>query len=491
MNNNPPGILVVDDEKGLRTGVKRLLEAEGFKVDIAENGTSGIKLGTEKEYDVAIIDLKMPDVDGLQVLKEIKRVFSNTICLIATAYSSYENAIDSIKFGAYSYIPKPFTSTELLERVNEAFERRKNILESEKWRREREESLLDIAFEKTRLNTIINSMAEGVLVVNRSGQVVLYNPNALKFLLLDKIKIEEYIVDKLHPDLSELINKILPFQPAGDKPVEQRTFSKEIIVNPEFAMEVSASPVPHPDGSLAGVVVLMKNITEAKKIETLKSQFVSMVSHELKAPIAAVYGYLQLLSDGSVKLADEQRRNFISRSKVRLDGLLKLVNDLLDISKMETKQRELKDYELSQSVKFALDTFQNEIKNKELHINLNIEKDLPLFKCDEDEINRIFTNLISNAIKYNKINGEINISISSDQDYIIIKVKDNGIGMKEKEQEKLFQEFYRAKNEFTKDISGTGLGLSIVKKIADSYSGRIEVESKWGSGTSIKICFPK
>jgi PAS domain S-box-containing protein len=491
MNNSSPCILVVDDEKGLRTGVKRLLEAEGFNVDIAENGNNGIKLGIEKEYDVAIIDLKMPDVDGLQVLKEIKKVYSNTICLIATAYSSYENAIESIKYGAFSYIPKPFTSTELLERVNEAFERRKILLESEKWKKEREESLLDIAFEKTRLNTIINSMAEGVLVVNRSGQVVLYNPNALKFLQLDKVKIEEYIVDKLHPDLSELINHILPFQPAGNKQVVQKTLSKEIVINPEFVMEISASPVPHPDGSLAGVVVLMKNITESKKIETLKSQFVSMVSHELKAPIAAVYGYLQLLSDASVKLADEQRRNFISRSKIRLDGLLKLVNDLLDISKMETKQRELKDYEISQSVKFALDTFQNEIKNKELHIDLNIENDIPLFKCDEEEISRIFTNLISNAIKYNKINGKINISLCSNPDNIIIQVKDNGIGMKEKEQEKLFQEFYRAKNEFTKNISGTGLGLSIVKKIVDSYSGRIEVQSQWGSGTSIQIYFPR
>jgi signal transduction histidine kinase len=490
MNNYNPSILVIDDEKGLRTGVKRLLEAEGFKVDIAENGTDGIRLGTAKEYDVAIIDLKMPDIDGLQVLKEIRKVYSNTICLIATAYSSYENAIESIKFGAYSYIPKPFTSAELLERVNEAFERRKVLLEAEKWRKEREESLLDIAFEKTRLNTIINSMAEGVLVVNRSGQVVLYNPNSLKFLQLDKIKIEEYIVNKLHPDLSELINTILPFQPAGDKPLEQKILSKEIIINPELVIEISASPVPHPDGSLAGVVVLMKNITESKKIETLKSQFVSMVSHELKAPIAAVYGYLQLLSDGSVKLADEQRRNFITRSKIRLDGLLKLVNDLLDISKMETRQRELKEHDLSKSVRFALDTFQNDIKNKEIHVNVNIE-DIPHFKCDEDEINRIFTNLISNAIKYNKINGDINIFISSDPDYIEIQINDNGIGMKDKEKEKLFQEFYRAKNEFTKNISGTGLGLSIVKKIVDSYSGRIEVESQWGSGTSIKICFPR
>ena len=106
-------------------------------------------------------------------------------------------------------------------------------------------------------------------------------------------------------------------------------------------------------------------------------------------------------------------------------------------------------------------------------------------------MNRIFTNLTSNAIKYNKINGEINISISSDQNHIVIQVKDTGIGMKNEEKEKLFQEFYRAKNEFTKNISGTGLGISIVKKIVDSYSGRIEVESHWGSGTSFKIYFPR
>jgi two-component system, OmpR family, phosphate regulon sensor histidine kinase PhoR len=115
---------------------------------------------------------------------------------------------------------------------------------------------------------------------------------------------------------------------------------------------------------LAGVVVVLRDITEMKKIETVKSQFVSMVSHELKAPVSAVYGFLQLLSDPSIQLSDEQKSNFISRSKIRLDNLLKLVNDLLDISRMEMKsvQRELKDFDLSNSVKYVLDTLQNEIK---------------------------------------------------------------------------------------------------------------------------------
>ncbi|HSP87256.1 MAG TPA: ATP-binding protein [Ignavibacteriaceae bacterium] len=484
MNTNSR-ILIIDDENGLRNGVKKLLEEEGFNVDSAAMGNEGIKLGRSNEYDVAIIDLKMPDVDGLQVLKEIKKVHPNTVCFISTAYASYENAIDSIKFGAYGYIPKPFTSQELLEKLEEGLVKRKLLVDSEKWKKEREEKLLEVAFEKTRLNTIINSMQEGVLVVNKTGQVVLFNPCTLKLLKIDKIKIEDFAADIIPGDLTELIVNV--FRSSGSK-----TYSKVLNINDELIVEAMASPVPHPNGSLAGVVVVLKDMTELKKIENIKSQFVSMVSHELKAPVAAVYGFLQLLSDNSINLTEEQRINFISRSKIRLDGLLKLVNDLLDISRMEMKvvQRELKDFDLSASIKYVLETLQNEMNQKQIQLGLNFQNNLPLFKCDEDEMNRVFTNLLSNAIKYNKVTGTILISISSTTNHIIVEVKDTGIGLNSNDKAKLFQEFFRAKNENTKNISGTGLGLSIVKRIVDSYSGKIEVESEYGKGTSFKIYFP-
>ena len=484
MNTNSR-ILIIDDENGLRNGVKKLLEEEGFNVDSAALGNEGIKLGRSNEYDVAIIDLKMPDVDGLQVLKEIKKVHPNTVCFISTAYASYENAIDSIKFGAYGYIPKPFTSQELLEKLEEGLVKRKLLVDSEKWKKEREEKLLEVAFEKTRLNTIINSMQEGVLVVNKTGQVVLFNPCTLKLLKIDKIKIEDFAADIIPGDLTELIVNV--FRSSGSK-----TYSKVLNINDELIVEAMASPVPHPNGSLAGVVVVLKDMTELKKIENIKSQFVSMVSHELKAPVAAVYGFLQLLSDNSINLTEEQRINFISRSKIRLDGLLKLVNDLLDISRMEMKvvQRELKDFDLSASIKYVLETLQNEMNQQQIQLGLNFQNNLPLFKCDEDEMNRVFTNLLSNAIKYNKVTGTILISISSTTNHIIVEVKDTGIGLNSNDKAKLFQEFFRAKNENTKNISGTGLGLSIVKRIVDSYSGKIEVESEYGKGTSFKIYFP-
>jgi PAS domain S-box-containing protein len=488
-NSHSPKILIIDDEKGLRIGTKRLLEGEGYSVETAENGYDGIKFGTTTEFDLAIIDLKMPDIDGIQVMKEILKVFPDTVCLIATGYASYETAVEAIKLGAFSYIPKPFTPEEIFQKLAQGYSRRELILEKKKWKQEREERLLEVAFEKSRLNTIINSITEGLLVVNKNGEAVLYNPNALKYLGFDQIKIEEHILDKLHPQIAELINKFL-----SSEKCEQKSFSSQIELKPnhELFIEATSSPVSNPDGTIAGVVVVLKDITELKKIEFLKSQFVSMVSHELKAPVAAVYGYLKLFSDPSIHLTEEQKLNYLNRSQIRLDGLLKMVNDLLDISRMELKtvNKEIKEIDLPAVIKPVIELFQIEIKKKNLTVNIKAPDKLPSLHADQDEISRLFTNLITNAIKYNKTDGQININISSSGNYIVTEINDTGIGLKPNEKAKLFQEFFRAKNEKTKDISGTGLGLSIVKRIVDSYSGKLEVESEFNVGTTFKIFLP-
>lgn len=488
-NNYKPTVLIVDDEKGLRLGAKRLLTGEGYVVTVAENGTEGIKYGTSEEFDLAIIDLKMPDVDGLEVLKKIREKYPNTVCFIATAYASYETAIESTKIGAQSYIPKPFTPEELLQHLKEGYQKRLLLIEAEKWRKEREERLLEVAFEKTRLNTIINSLTDGVLVVNKEGLAVLFNPAALHFLELDKIVVEEYILDKLHPEILELINKFLK---AETKELKSYTIQVELKPNRQFFIEATASPVYHPGDNLAGVAVVFKDITEFKRIEQIKSQFVSMVSHELKAPVAAVYGFLKLFDDDSIKLNEEQRKDYLKRSMIRLDGLLKMVNDLLDISRMELKtvKKEIKEINIPDIIHSVLELFQLEIKNKNLEVHLNIEQNVHNVLADAEEINRLFTNLISNAIKYNNDLGLISITIKTTGNFVVTEVKDNGIGLKPEEKAKLFSEFFRAKNERTKNIGGTGLGLSIVKRIVDSYSGKIEVDSEFGEGTSFRVYLP-
>jgi PAS domain S-box-containing protein len=484
-----PKVIIIDDEKGLRTGTQRLLQSEGYEVDTAENGTEGIRLAAENDYDLAIIDLKMPDIDGIEVLKEIKKNRPNTVCFIATAYASYETAIESTKTGAYSYIPKPFTPEELIQNLQQGYAYRILLVEAERLRKEREERLLEVAFEKTRLNTIINSITDGVLVVNKTGELVLYNTAALTYFELNQIIIGENILGILPKEVTELINKFLI---TGNHLDKSFTSQIELKPNRELFVDVTCSPVPHPDGSLAGVVTVIRNITEMKKVELVKSQFVSMVAHELKAPVAAVIGFINLINDKNINVSEVQRVDYLNRSYKRLNTLLEMVNDLLDISRMEIKkkEREIVELDIVEILKSNTEFLEMELKKKGVVVNFNIENNIPHIKADNNEISRLFTNIIGNALKYNKENGSINISVSHSGNYVTTKISDTGIGLKPEEQVKLFHEFYRVKNEKTRNIPGTGLGLSIVKRIVESYNGKIEVESEYGSGSTFIISLP-
>ena len=489
MIDNLPSVLVVDDEKGIRQGTKRVLEGEGYQVTTAENGSEGISYAKDQDFDIALIDLKMPDVNGIEVLKKVRESHPNTVCFITTAFASYDNAIESTKTGAFDYIPKPFTSEELIKKMKDGFHKRQLLLEEEKWKKEREERLLEIAFEKTRLRTIINSISDGVLVINKDGEAVLFNPAALKYLGLENIQIGENVTGKIHHKISELVNGIL-FPDNYDA----KSFSTVVHIKTDYELYINAtcSPVPHPDGSLAGVAVVLKDITELKQIEHLKSQFVSMVSHEVKAPIAAVYGFLQLMHDDKIELTEEQKRSYFQRSESRLDGLLKMVNDLLDISRMETKsvKREITDVSIPEIINSVYELFKLQMKENGIQFKFEQNHSEVFIKADRDEISRLFINLFSNAVKYNRKDGWININIEKNENFVVTTIEDSGCGLKPEEKEKLFTEFFRAKNEKTKDISGTGLGLSIVKRIVDSYSGKIEVESEFGIGTAFKIYLP-
>lgn len=489
MNNGKAKILIVDDERGLRLGTKRLLESEGYEVDTAENGEEGIRLGKSNDYDIAIIDLKMPDKDGIEVLQNIKTAFPNTVCIIATAYASYETAIQATKLGAYSYIPKPFTPDELLSQLKRAFEHRILTLESERLKKEREERLLELAYEKTRLNTVINSIVDGVLIVNKNGETALFNPAALKYLNLNDLPLEKYCLDILPSELAETIKKIIE-----KEKYEQTAYSTQIEIKPnkELVIEAVCSPIPHPNSQIAGAAVVISDITEHKKIEAIKNQFVSMVAHELKTPIAAVLGYIKIILDKSLNITPEQAESYLQRSYSRLQGLLEMVNDLLDISRMElkTKQLEIKELDLVEIIKSTIEFLEFEIEKKKIKTIFNPPAEFPKIKADQSQISRLFTNLISNAIKYNKEEGEIRIRLRVDGKYAVVEVEDTGIGMSEKEKANLFSEFYRIKNEKTRGIPGTGLGLSIVKRIVETYSGKIEVVSEPNKGSNFIVYLP-
>jgi len=484
-----PKVLVIDDEEALRIAVKRILEMEGFVVRLAMNGTEGIQRITEEDYDLAVIDLKMPDMSGLDVLKEIRHQRPNTVCLMATAYASYETAVEATKIGADGYILKPFTPEELIQHLNIAFEKRKFLVETERLKFEREQSLLEVAVERTRLKTIINSIHDGVLVINKRGELAYFNQAVLRLLDIEYIPIGIPIIEHLPVEIGNLIN-----QQFLEVEQQENTYSTEVAIKPEHQLVLQAdlSPIHHPDGSLAGVVIVLTNITEFKKLEFLKSQFVSMVAHELKAPIAATLGFIDILAKPEFKISDEQKNDFLSRSHFRLNSLLLMINDLLDISRMEMNKvtREIRELCIESLFADIIELFKVDIEKKHLQLHLPTEESKHFIRADQNELMRLFTNLFSNAIKYNKENGSITVSVEKRDFNTAVIISDTGIGLRPEEKKKLFGEFFRAKNEFTKNIHGTGLGLSIVKRIVEAYGGKIECESTYGTGTTFTMLFP-
>jgi len=248
--------------------------------------------------------------------------------------------------------------------------------------------------------------------------------------------------------------------------------------------------------SIEGITkhLFLKRMTRQmnKEGKQVRFQFLSVLSHELKSPINAVEGYLKIMKDRQVgeNLADYD--TMIDRSLERIKGMRTLIMDLMDLTRLESgkKAREMRKVDLFQVARIAMDTMEPMAIQKNVKMHLDCPETLTI-KADPDEMEIIVNNLVSNAVKYNKDNGNVFVTLRQVNSIINIKVEDTGIGMTEQESALLFQEFVRIKNEKTKMITGSGLGLSIVKKLVEgNYQGTISVRSKPDVGTTFTVMLP-
>jgi len=224
----------------------------------------------------------------------------------------------------------------------------------------------------------------------------------------------------------------------------------------------------------------------------VRFQFLSVLSHELKAPLNAIEGYLKMIRERQLGGKIEDYNDVIERMQDRIRGMRTLILDLLDLTKAETSQvkRNIVDTNINQIIRNAIDTMQPYSIQKEVTVTIK-GLDNVVIKADPNEMEIIMNNLISNSIKYNKEGGSVTCDVTDEGDQIGISVSDTGIGMTEQEMGRLFQDFVRIKNEKTRNITGSGLGLSIVKKLVDSYNGKIGVSSIPDQGSTFKVSLPK
>lgn len=237
----------------------------------------------------------------------------------------------------------------------------------------------------------------------------------------------------------------------------------------------------------------LKRMTRTMKDagEKQRFQFLSVLSHELKSPINAIEGYLKLMQDKQAGEEIDNYREMIDRSLERIKGMRSLISDLLDLTRMESgeKTRNLRKMDIVEIAKSVIDSFEPMATQKNIRIELDSDDNIYM-NADKNEIEIILNNLVSNAVKYNKEDGKVFITMKQTEDQVVVEVEDTGIGMKEEDQQLLFQDFVRIKNTQTKFIPGSGLGLSIAKKMVDLYKGDIQVESEPDKGTKFTVTFP-
>lgn len=484
-------ILVIDDERDIREGCERILSRMECKVFIAANGMEGLEIINREPISIVLCDIKMPGIDGIEVLSRIRESKKEILVIMITGFATVETAIEAMKRGAYDFVSKPFTPDQLRIVVKRAIEKLRLIQETEALRIERERNLADLGMEQSRIRTIIETLPNGVLVTNMTGQVVLLNPVAIKYLGIDVSRktgeqIGTYLQDKGLCDYIMAISQ-------GAYRITDDIPSYELVLPEERYVLVQGRPVPGAGNECLGAVVNLADITAMKVFDRLKSEFVAKVSHELRSPLSTIHEQLAMVIQENAIGYSEDSQYMLGRAKEKTQGLIALIGDLLDLSRIEAGNvgQNPVPVQVDDIVERVVEFLKVQAQRKEQQLVYKPSA-VPVapILADAMAIESIFGNIITNAIKYTPDKGKIIVTVEALARCVSISVEDTGFGMEKKHLPRIFEKFYRVKDENTRFITGTGLGLPIVKSLVEALNGTISVESELGKGTIFTVTVP-
>jgi two-component system, OmpR family, phosphate regulon sensor histidine kinase PhoR len=338
--------------------------------------------------------------------------------------------------------------------------------------------------------TILSAMHDGLLVVDASGRVVVANETFRKLFSLREVSGGTPLLDAVrNVELHQLIAETL----SNGEPRQSELALTGAQKNSERWLQVSAVPMKSDKIETGGAVVLLHDVTELKRVNEMRSDFVANVSHELRTPLSILRGYIETLLDNPKTSAKELARilEVMERHSKRL-GLL--VDDLLTLAQLESANSSLQLSEVNLSELFdrVVRDWEKKLVEKRLKVVVNLPPTVATVRADETRLQEVLYNLLDNAVKYSHEKGEIRLHAEQGKNgEIALSVSDGGVGIAKNDLPRIFERFYRAdKARSPESIRGTGLGLSIVKHIAQLHGGRVEAESELGKGTTIRVLLP-
>ncbi len=358
--------------------------------------------------------------------------------------------------------------------------------------------LLQVQREETGKNrAILESVAEGVLVLDEADTVVLFNRAASQVLhIADDVVLGRDLRSIAEHGTGDEQERALPLYAALGEGVrgarQQSDPVNRLLELPGQTIDLTITPVTTPDGERVGIAVVLRDITREIESDKTKREFISTVSHELRTPLTSVKGYIDLLLLGTAGPISDLQKNFLQVVKSNADRLNSLVEDILEISRLENGKVKLhiKPLNLPDLINDIAVSLKTETERKRMQLTLEIEPRLPVVEADSKRINQVLTNLLSNAHKYTREGGQITVRAFERAGFIQVDVTDTGVGIPPDELPKMFSRFFRANNSLKEEVGGTGLGLSIAKSFVELHGGDMWVTSELEVGSTFTFTLP-
>ena len=390
-------------------------------------------------------------------------------------------------------------------------------LMAEKLENYEEQNIEELTSEKAKLETLVSTIADGAVLIDPQMRIILVNPTAKNIFDWGEDAIGNNVLHRLPAELTVKLTKPL-YQMIESKVEAEETTSEELSISPEkhhlsdrdeFRITLT-KPVPRTirvllsrvldsgHGNIKGIAMTIQDITREVELNEAKSQFISNVSHELRTPLFNIKSFIETLSEYGEDLTQVQRQEFLDTANHETDRLTRLVNDVLDLSRLESSRTySLSQVDLNQPIEQTLRTCQLNAKDKGIKLHQQLPPNLPSVMGNYDLLLQVLTNLVGNSLKFTNSGGKVTVrayethaaSNTLNQAAVRIEVIDTGIGISAEDKEAIFERFFRVENR-VHTLEGTGLGLSIVRNIIEKHNSRVYIDSEVGVGTTFWFELP-
>jgi K+-sensing histidine kinase KdpD len=530
-------ILVVDDDLDFLGIIKSILGNKGYKVETCSSASDAISRLEERFYNAAILDISLPDADGTELLPTIIKMHPEIIAVMLTGHSSVQNAVQSLNSGAFAYLEKPVDPENLLTVISRGLEKQGLVMENRQLLDELERhnhitnTLLNVSqavSQSLDLQNIIDSalvevaqstgLEAGFVYINENDRLPLMGRYGLSRRVSDVMPKEvekgdnviRRIFEQARPviieDMTKEINPDLDFLSRGGyrsfAGVPLTILGKSIGVlgvATSFVHYFSSNNIELLIGIGREMAIAVRNAqlyeeaSSAKalrELDSMRTEFLANVSHELRTPLAVIKGSANSLLQPDVIFDEQTRRDFLTSIDKDADTLTRLVEDLLMMSRLEAEALEVR----KKPHKFVkiITSIQDRLEKLTArhHLNIKIPDDVPAVNMDDVRIGEVLTNLVENAVKYSEENTSITIEAGIDGEEAVVSVSDEGIGVPQELQHKIFERFFQGNGYKNGRRKGTGLGLAICRGIIEAHEGRIWVESEPPGGAKFSFSLP-